>query len=131
MRRIVIRHLERIVKRPDYLRIARARWNSVRPGLVLQASAIGSSANGPGPRVGYTVSKKVGNSVSRNRARRRLKSLVNDVFSERAEEAFDYVLIGRAKTLERTYDELLKDLRSALKYIHRMSKDGTKKTETG
>jgi ribonuclease P protein component len=131
MRRIVIRHLERIVKRPDYLRIARARWNSVRPGLVLQASAIGSSANGPGPRVGYTVSKKVGNSVSRNRARRRLKSLANDIFSERTEEAFDYVLIGRAKTLERTYDELLKDLRSALKYIHRMSKDGTKKTENG
>ena len=131
MRSIVAKHIERIVKRPDYLRVARARRNSVTPGLVLQASAIDSSANGPGPRIGYTVSKKVGNSVSRNRARRRLKSIVNDVFSERAEEAFDYVLIGRVKTLERTYDELLKDLQSALKYIHRMSKDGTKKTENG
>ena len=69
--------------------------------------------------------------MSRNRARRRLKSLVKDVFSEHAKEAFDYVLIGRAKTLERTYDELLNDLRSALKHIHRMSKDETKRTENG
>jgi ribonuclease P protein component len=131
MRSIVAKHIERIVKRPDYLRVARARRNSVMPGLVLQASAIDCSLNRPGPRIGYTVSKKVGNSVCRNRARRRLKSLVNDVFSEHAEEAFDYILIGRARTLERTYDELLKDLRSALKHIHRMSKDETKRTENG
>jgi len=66
-------------------------------------------------RVGFTVSKKVGNAVVRNRARRRLKSVVNDVLTSSEERPLDLVLIGRVSTLKRSYDELLGDFRFALK----------------
>jgi ribonuclease P protein component len=117
MRNIVNKRLERIVRRPDYLRTARTKNNAVTPGLILQSAPLGVNALGPGPRVGFTVSKKVGNAVARNRARRRLKSIACDVFGTELEEPLDFVLIGRANTLKRSYDDLLDDLRFALKQI--------------
>ncbi len=64
--------------------------------------------------MGYTASRKVGNAVIRNRARRRLRSAVTDVLSARAQPGHDYVLIARAATAERPYDELLADLARAI-----------------
>ena len=115
MRSIATALLGRLTRRPDYLRVARGRRKAVTAGLVLQAS----SMSGPRPRVGYTASKKVGNAVARNRARRRLKAVVHDVLSERADEAMDYVLIARATTVARSYDDLLNDLRQALDRVNR------------
>lgn len=117
MRNIVNKRLERIVRRPDYLRAARTKNNAVTPGLILQSASLGINAIGPGPRVGFTVSKKVGNAVARNRARRRLRSIASDVFGTESKEPLDFVLIGRANTLKRSYDDLLGDLRFALKQI--------------
>ena len=117
MRNIVNKRLERIVRRPDYLRTARTKSNAVTPGLILQSAPLGVNAIGSGPRVGFTVSKKVGNAVARNRARRRLKSIARDVFGSEPKEPLDFVLIGRANTLKRDYDDLLDDLRFALKQI--------------
>ena len=119
MRSIATALLGRLTRRPDYLRVARGRRKAVTPGLVLQASSLASSMSGPRPRVGYTASKKVGNAVARNRARRRLKAVVHDVLSERADEAMDYVLIARATTVARSYDDLLNDLRQALDRVNR------------
>ena len=128
MRNIVNRRLERIVRRPDYLRTARTKNNAVTPGLILQSGPLGVNAVGPGPRVGFTVSKKVGNAVARNRARRRLKSIVSDVFETEPKDPLDFVLIGRANTLKRSYDDLLDDLRFALKQIRsRQSVDKLRK----
>ena len=60
-------------------------------------------------RVGYTASRKVGNAVQRNRSRRRLRAVVNDVLAARAIPGRDYVLIARAATAGRPYDDLLPD----------------------
>jgi ribonuclease P protein component len=117
MRNIVNKRLERIVRRPDYLRTARTKSNAVTPGLILQSAPLGVNAIGHGPRIGFTVSKKVGNAVARNRARRRLKSIARDVFEPESKEPLDFVLIGRVNTLKRSYDDLLDDLRFALKQI--------------
>ena len=70
------------------------------------------------PRVGFTVSKRVGNAVKRNRARRRLKSIASDVLPKEGFQAWDYVFIGRLVTLDRPYDLLLEDARAALRKIH-------------
>ena len=107
--------VERLVRRSQYLRVARARKYIVSKGLILQFEIKDPNEGGNKHRVGFTASKKVGNAVVRNRARRRLKSVVNDVLTSSEEQPLDLVLIGRASTLKRSYDELLSDFRFALK----------------
>jgi ribonuclease P protein component len=67
--------------------------------------------------VGFTTSKKVGDAVNRNRARRRLRAAVDIVFPGEAQTGRDYVVIGRAATVTRPFDLLLADLRAALKRL--------------
>lgn len=107
--------LQRLLRRADFLRAARG-VKAALPGLVLQVRRRSPDEAGGDvrPRVGYTASRKVGNAVTRNRARRRLRAAVADVLSARAEPGFDYVLIARAATAERPYDDLLSDLGKAL-----------------
>mgnify|MGYP003311494397 FL=1 len=115
MRKAQNNPVERMVKRSQYLRVARARKYVASKGLILQFEIKDPNEGGNRHRVGFTVSKKVGNAVVRNRARRRLKSVVNDVLTSSEEWPLDLVLIGRASTLKRSYDELLCDFRFALK----------------
>ncbi len=65
-------------------------------------------------RVGITVSRKVGNAVARNRARRRLRAVARETLPGQAMPGHDYVLIGRKGTLSRPYDALRGDLEGAL-----------------
>ena len=118
MQSIATAPLGRLTRRPEFLRVARGRRKAVAPGLVLQAACAEPEVPGPHPRIGFTASKKVGNAVTRNRARRRLKAAVKDVLTERAGEGVDYVVIARAATIGRTYAELLGDLRGALDRVH-------------
>jgi ribonuclease P protein component len=115
MRKAQNNPVERLVRRSQYLRVARARKYIVSKGLILQFEIKDPNEGGNKHRVGFTASKKVGNAVVRNRARRRLKSVVNDVLTSSEEQPLDLVLIGRASTLKRSYDELLSDFRFALK----------------
>ena len=119
MQSIAAAPLGRLTRRPEFLRVARGRRKAVAPGLVLQAASLEPEISGPRPRVGFTASKKVGNAVARNRARRRLKAAVRDVLGERAGEAMDYVVIARAATVARPYAALLEDLRGAVDRVHR------------
>lgn len=64
-------------------------------------------------RLGFTCSKKVGNAVARNRAKRRLKAAAAEVAPELALDGCDYVLIGRAATVDYPFASLLKDMRRA------------------
>ena len=115
MRKAQNNPVERLVRRSQYLRVARARKYIVSKGLILQFEIKDPNEGGNKHRVGFTASNKVGNAVVRNRARRRLKSVVNDVLTSSEEQPLDLVLIGRASTLKRSYDELLSDFRFALK----------------
>lgn len=110
--------LDRLKQRADFLRIAALRRKWAAPGLILQAApSTGSEDQADSLRVGFTVSKKVGNAVCRNRAKRRLRSAVDEVFPSQAASGLDYVVIGRRETLERPYSLLLQDLRAALKRV--------------
>ena len=111
----------RLSRRQDFLRVARYCRKAAMPGLVLQARD--SDQPDLAPRVGLTASRRVGNAVSRNRARRRLRSVVQDVFADHACGATDYVVIARATTLTRSYDDLLKDLRTALYRVNQATRE--------
>lgn len=68
----------------------------------------------PAMRLGITVTKKIGGAVVRNRMKRRFRILAAEVLGESGLEGADYVLIGRAGGVERPFDRLTADLRSAL-----------------
>jgi ribonuclease P protein component len=81
-------------------------------GLVLQALA--RDDNQP-PRIGFTVTKKIGGAVVRNRARRRLKEAARLELASHPIGGVDLVLIGREGTRGRNFLDLRDDLRRALR----------------
>ncbi len=113
-----------LTKRAEFLRVARGRRKTAMPGLVLQAAAWPPESGETAPttaqqyqiRVGYTASRKVGNAVARNRAKRRLRAAVALVMGE-ARAATDYVVIARKGTLVRPFDRLTADLEQALRRV--------------
>jgi ribonuclease P protein component len=108
--------LARLKTRRDFLRVADTRARFVTPGLILQVRRHGEdeAVSLPPIRVGFTVSRKVGNAVVRNRVRRRLRAAADEVMARRAQPHRDYVLIGRRESEDRPYADLLADIETAL-----------------
>lgn len=102
---------ERIKRRAEFRRAAAAGRKAAVHGLVLQAFDRGDARPA---RLGFTVTKKVGNAVIRNRTRRRLKEAARLLFAERDAPGMDLVLIGREATRARRFAVLIEDLRRAL-----------------
>jgi ribonuclease P protein component len=102
---------QRLKRRAEFLRVAGKGKKSAMPGLVLQVLA--REDRGPA-RVGFTVTKKVGDAVIRNRTRRRLKEAARLLFKEQPVSGVDLVLIGRDGTRRRKFASLVEDLRRAL-----------------
>jgi ribonuclease P protein component len=88
---------------------------------MLQAAASPSESDAAVVRVGFTASRKVGNAVVRNRAKRRLRAAAAEIISRDGRPGTDYVLIARAGTGERRYEDLLGDLASALRQVDRQA----------
>ncbi|MFV0493081.1 MAG: ribonuclease P protein component [Pseudorhodobacter sp.] len=102
-------------KRADFLRAASARRQGT-PGFLLQARDRGE---GSVIRVGFTCSRKIGNAVMRNRAKRRLREIARSILPGLGRPGWDYVLVGRpGATVDRDFESLLDDLRKALMRIH-------------
>lgn len=103
--------------RPEFLRTASARRQGTG-GFLLQAR----NRNDGETRiqVGFTASKKIGNAVARNRAKRRLREVARAILPKLAQPGWDYVLVARpGATIDRPFADLLGDLESALGQIHK------------
>ena len=111
--------MERLRRRADFLAAAKAPWRA-RPTVVVQRRARGDA--GP-PRLGFTATRKVGNAVRRNRAKRRLRAAAREVLHTVAEPGTDYVLIARPTTPDCDWERLLDDLRAALQRLAHRSGD--------
>jgi ribonuclease P protein component len=108
---------DRLTRRAEFQRVTRARRSAAAPGLVLQVFRRNGD-EGDAARVGLTASRKVGNAVHRNRARRRLRAAAQVVIPRHAKPGHDYVVIARQGTAGRTYGALIEDLESALKRLN-------------
>lgn len=131
-------------QRADFIRLRNNSFKRVMPAFVLQAGPRHGSQQTKlahktstkdqkrqtrkcneikiGPRFGFTASKKIGNAVKRNRARRRLKEAIRIISKEKQEarlnQNWDYVVIARQKVLEQNFADLIKDLRLAFLKVH-------------
>jgi ribonuclease P protein component len=109
--------MDRLRQRADFIAAASGP-RMASPAFVVQSRA--RDDGGP-VRIGFTVTKKVGTATERNRVRRRLRELVKrlDVISMRPHH--DYVIVGRRAALDRGFETMFNDLRSALSRLERQT----------
>jgi ribonuclease P protein component len=106
--------MQRLKRRADFL-AAREGMRASGSTFLMQALDRRDAA---APRIGFTVTKKTGNSVERNRIRRRLRAAAKNVMSAAGKPGFDYVLVARREALAVSFEALIKDLERALKRVH-------------
>lgn len=112
--------MERLKQRADFL--AAAKGAKVPAGaFVLQARERGDGAPA---RFGFTVSRKVGNAVVRNRVRRRLRDLVRRHAALLPQAGHDYVLIGRKAALAMPFGRMVAEFSGAMTRLHKPRKRG-------
>lgn len=114
-------------QRKDFLRVAAAGRKWVTPGILVQTAPTPTNTAADSLRYGITASRKVGNAVARNRAKRRLRALAVNHLPLIAAPGFDYVLIARQATATRPFTALIDDLNAAvsrLKVARPKSGDG-------
>lgn len=110
--------LETLKSRRDFLRVrGGTRWAANT--FVLEAKPRPDGEKDAGrPRFGFTVTKKLGSAVVRNRIRRRLKEAVRDIAATKALPGFDYVIVARESALSAVFRTLVNDLSYALDKVH-------------
>ena len=110
--------LGRLKRRREFLAAAKGR-KAGSDGLGLQARRRAPEEADCGDllRLGFTCSKKVGNAVERNRARRRLKAVAAEIAPKLGRPGCDYVLIGRRATIDYPFDRLKADMEAAFRAV--------------
>ena len=105
-------------KRSDYLFAAKGTFFRTR-GFHLQAKKREGADETPFTRIGFTCSKKVGNAVARNRAKRRVREVARLMLTDYGRPGWDYVLIGKAnETAELSFADLCHDFKACLSKFH-------------
>ncbi len=119
----------RILKnRAQFLRVAKGR-RIANKSFSLQMIKLLSETSQMQAGIGYTITKKIGNSPERNRIKRRFRAAVEkcaDYFHSK----HDYVLIGRRKALSQPFNELVNDLKKSIYNIHQADNNSTKPNKT-
>jgi ribonuclease P protein component len=116
--------MERLKRRTDFLAAAKGA-RAPAGAFVLQARRRAEDSRGNDPvRVGFTVSRQVGNAVERNRVRRRLREMVRLAPAPGFRPGHDYVLIGRRAALDANFADMTRQFDAALRRIHADAKSG-------
>ena len=104
-------------KRAQFLRLRSAPSVATSSFRMVQGTRSIDDKDNLGPRIGFTVTKKLGNAVQRNRIKRRLKSAIEHVFPLQADVNADYVVIARRAAYDRPFPALINDVERALEKL--------------
>jgi ribonuclease P protein component len=124
-------------KRSDFLRLRGGR-RCQKAAFILEtkerSTLVGITPSGDAPpdqldgsadpRFGFTISKKVGNAVVRNKIRRRLKHAIRELAPSKAQPGYDYVLVARRPAATQSYEDLKKDLARCFERVHAQPRTG-------
>lgn len=108
---VQIPSIGKLRKRAEFLHVAAKGGKAAARAVVVQALARPDAEQ---LRLGFTVTKKVGNAVVRNRTRRRLREAVRAYLAQHQLPPADLVLIGRDATARRRFDLLITDIATAI-----------------
>jgi ribonuclease P protein component len=103
--------LDKITKRSDYLRASKSKYVRTN-SFVIQFY---NRADTLGPRYGVTATKKIGNAIKRNRAKRRIRNLVKDLLPKYGKNGYDYVFIAKENLINEDWEVLKEESTSVLK----------------
>ena len=117
----MVSDMKTIPSRAGFLAARSKGAKALARGLVIRAVARDSDDW----RIGLTATKKIGNAVTRNRARRRMRALARGHLSPLAKNGIDYVLIARHDTATANWQDMANGLQKAIHYLHRTIATGT------
>lgn len=119
-----------IKKREDFLLAAKSGFKFVKPSVVVQSRQRNDEGGvSPEIRIGFTATKKLGNAVIRNRAKRRLRAAAAKLVPELGLQGCDYVFIGREEVYKGKFTNLLRDMRHSLRRLADQMIDGKKNAQ--
>ncbi len=105
--------LDKITKRSDFVKASKGQYIKTS-ALFLQKVKRDDKKN---PRYGVTASKKIGNAVKRNKAKRRIRHAIKEVLPKYGKSGYDYVVIATIKTNKVSWNTVLNDLERAFREI--------------
>jgi ribonuclease P protein component len=118
--------LRTLKSRPEFLAVRGGRRSSTPAFLIEMRERTAPAGDESGARFGFTITKKIGNAVTRNRIRRRLKAAFAAKAGEHARQTCDYVIVARIAALDRPFALLLEDVARAFAALH----DSAKRSRT-
>lgn len=118
--------LQTLKSRPEFLAVRGGRRSST-PAFLIEVRERPATENGSTARFGFTITKKIGNAVTRNRIRRRLKAAFAATAEGHARPSCDYVIVARHAALDRPFAALLEDVARAFAALH----DNAKRSRSG
>ena len=106
-----LKKIEKITKRSDYVRASSSIFKKSN-SLIIQFY---NRKDTSGPRYGITASKKIGNAIKRNKAKRRIRHLIKNLLPKYGKNGYDYVFVAKEKVIDSPWDSLLQETKIILK----------------
>ena len=106
-----IQKIDKITKRSDYLRASKSKYFRSNSFII----QFYNRADTLGPRYGVTATKKIGNAIKRNKAKRRIRNLVKDLLPKYGKNGYDYVFIAKENLINEDWEVLKEESTSVLK----------------